>query len=266
MHLERELAVAIASAQAAGRVAAAAQTTTARRDKPDGSPVSDADIAAEAEIRKLLTTAFPADAILGEETTDDRARLDNRRLWITDPIDGTRDFLAGQRDWAVQLALAIDGELVLGVLDLPGHGACVAGVVGVGAFLCVGDRREPLTMASVQRNRLICSRSERNRAGVEAVLRALPEFSWLPTSSVGAKVWLMLRGEADLFVHPRPIAEWDVAAPAAVLIAAGGIATDLAGGALRFNTTSGKCPGLAFSRRDDHQALVARLASAGVQA
>ncbi len=266
MQLERELAVAIAAAQAAGRVAAQAQATTPRRDKPDGSPVSDADVAAETEIRRHLASAFPQDAILGEETADDALRLGNRRLWITDPIDGTRDFLAGQRDWAVQLALAIDGELALGVLDLPGYGACVAGIVGVGAFLCVGDRREALVPAPVQRNRLICSRSERNRAGVEAVLRALPEFTWLPTSSVGAKVWLMLRGEADLFVHPRPIAEWDVAAPAAVLRAAGGIATDLAGGALRFNTASGKCPGLSFSRRDDHAALVARLASGGVRA
>ena len=75
----------------------------------------------------------------------------------------------------------------------------------------------------------------------------------------------MVRGEADLYVHARSIAEWDVAAPAAVLIAAGGHATDLAGAPFRFNSPSGRCPGLVFSTRDDHPELIARLRAGGVE-
>jgi 3'-phosphoadenosine 5'-phosphosulfate (PAPS) 3'-phosphatase len=83
--------------------------------------------------------------------------------------------------------------------------------------------------------------------------------------SVGVKAWRILSGQAGLYVHPRSIAEWDAAAPAAVLAAAGGTATDLRGQALRFNSPSGRCPGLVFSKRPDHYQLVERLRLAGVE-
>ena len=75
----------------------------------------------------------------------------------------------------------------------------------------------------------------------------------------------ILLGEADLFVHPRRIAEWDAAAPAAVIAHAGGTATDLDGRGLRFNTGDGRVPGLVFSRRSDHEGLVRRMAEAGIR-
>ncbi len=254
-----ELSVACRAAHEAGAIAHEMQAGIIGTDKADGSPVTPGDLAADQVIRHHLQTAFPTDAILSEEVTDDHARLGSSRVWIIDPIDGTKDYLAGGPGWAVQIALAIDGVLVLGVLDLPGIATQLTGVPGYGATIVDRDGPRALVPVLPPRSTLIASSSARNAASLVRIRAALPEFACTTCTSVGVKVQRMLTGEADLYVHARRINEWDVAAPAAVLSAAGGTATDLAGGALAYNTADGLCPGLVFSTRGDHAELVGRL-------
>jgi 3'-phosphoadenosine 5'-phosphosulfate (PAPS) 3'-phosphatase len=265
MDLERERTVAVAAARAAGAEALRLQGRVAQRAKPDGSLVSDADLAADRMIRQALTDAFPADGMLSEEFPDDGARLARSRVWLVDPIDGTRDYLAGASGWAVQIALAEAGELVLGVLDLPAHGCTLVGMPGQGAMILdAAGAVQPLIRTAGAADVLISSTSRRNQEAVARIRKALPGFADLRASSVGIKVWRMLSGHADLYIHPRPLAEWDVAAPAAVLAAAGGTVSDLAGAPLRFNTTTGLCPGLVFTTRADQVQVIARLRAHGI--
>lgn len=260
-----DIVTALAAALAAATAASRLQAGVASRDKPDGSPVTDGDLAADLAIRTVISERRPGDAIFSEERTDDPSRLGARRVWIIDPIDGTREYLAGRPDWAVQVALAIDGHLALGVLAMPGLGVTALGVPGMGAWQIIDDRREPLCCAEGNADMLVASSSRRNRSGLEKVQAALPEFTTRHIHSIGVKAWAIINGDAALYVHTKLLAEWDAAAPAALLLAAGGRATDLAGAALRFNSVSGRCPGVVFSRRHDHDSLIARLAAGGVE-
>lgn len=264
MDLRRELDLARSAARAAGAEALRLQAGVPSRDKADGSPVTDGDLAADRIVRGAIAQAFPGDAILSEEVSDDHARLASRRLWIIDPIDGTRSYVGGGDEWCVQIALAIDGEVVLGVLDLAARGLQVWAAQGLGGGRADVDGEGPLVPIDGVRDILAGGSSERNRAQLTRVLTALPEFTHLPAHSVGVKAAQILLGEADLFVHARRIAEWDAAAPAAVLAHAGAMATDLSGNPLRFNSPSGKVPGMVFSRRADHAGICARLAAAGI--
>ena len=134
--------------------------------------------------------------------------------------------------------------------------------LGGGQADAAGERA--LTPVDGVRDILAGGTSERNRHHIARILAALPEFTHLPAQSVGVKAAQIMLGEADLFIHSRRIAEWDAAAPAAVIQHAGGTATDLGGGALRFNSPGGKVPGFVFSRRADHAELVRRIAAAGI--
>ena len=259
-----EIQVALRAAREAGATALQMQGGITATDKADGSPVTQGDLAADEIVRHHLGLAFPEDAILSEERPDDQPRLGNRRLWIVDPIDGTKDYVAGANEWAVQVALAIDGDLVLGVVDLPGEGCCLLGVPGHGAFIIDADGERPVSLAEGGDNVLITSQSRRNREAVGLIRAALPEFREAQATSVGVKAWRVIQGRAGVYIHPRSIAEWDVAAPAALLIAAGGNATDFTGGTLRYNTPSGRCNGLVFSKRPDHADIIARIQRAGV--
>ena len=258
---DSDLACAIAAARAAGETAIALQSTAGRRSKADGSPVTDGDLAADAAIRRHLP---PGDAILSEEITDDPVRLTRSRVWIIDPIDGTRDYAAGEPTWTVQVALVVDGALRLGALDMTGLGVRLVGVVGVGAWIDHGDGWQPIVANPLHRDLMVASASARNRESLTLLRACLPEFANETSTSVGLKVWRLLQAGPDLYPHTRDIYEWDAAAPAAVLIAAGGTATDAGGRELPWNTPSAKCRGLLYSTRSDHQAIAARLLAAGL--
>ena len=263
--LARELAVARAAARAAGRIAAELQSSAGRTDKPDGSPVTDGDFAADRAIQSTLRAAFPDDAILSEEVPDDGARRRVSRTWIIDPIDGTREYAAGRASWCVQIALAIEGRFVLGVLDQPSRARAWWGVPGDGAWIDRDGTVSPLRLPSSGcTTTLVAGSSARNRNALIQVRTILPEFAMITEHSVGIKVGRILAGDADLYAHARPIHAWDAAAPAAVLIAAGGTATDLAGHELRSDGPDERQAGLIFSRRADHAAIVARFAAAGI--
>jgi 3'-phosphoadenosine 5'-phosphosulfate (PAPS) 3'-phosphatase len=263
MDLLRDLAIARTAAAEAGAVALGMRGAAVAELKSDGSPVSAADRAADAVVRHHLGLHEPGLRLLSEEAEDE---VEGGRAWILDPIDGTRAYLAGEPNWCVQLALAVDGVPVLGVLDAPAWGVRLSGLVGVGAWIEDADGCRPLAVEARDQRRLVTSGSARNRAVAERLRGILDEFSWYGMDSVGIKVWHLLRGDADLSVHGRPIAAWDAGAPAAVLLAAGGRATDLAGHPLRLLGRKHPCPGLLCSVRADHAAIAGRLATGGLSA
>jgi 3'(2'), 5'-bisphosphate nucleotidase len=158
-------------------------------------------------IIESLRTHRPDDALLSEEEKDNAARLGASRVWIVDPLDGTREYGEGRADWAVHVALAIDGVATIGAVSLPGL---------------------PLTLASDDalarprhhgKPRLVVSRT-RPAAEATTVAEALGA-ELVPMGSAGAKIMAVVRGEADIYVHSGGQYEWDSCAPVAVAAAYG---------------------------------------------
>jgi 3'(2'), 5'-bisphosphate nucleotidase len=245
---ERELRAAVELARRAGEAALAFYGKPLRVDHKDefDEPVTQADRAVNELIVRALRESFPDDGILAEESVDTDRRIGRERVWMIDPIDGTRGFIAGTGDFAVQIGLAVGGRACLGVLYAPatdvlywaaqGHGAWVlrptseAGKSARAERLCVTDETEPGRM------RLAESRAHRGPR-MESVVRALGVSAEVRSHSVGIKVGLLVERQADLYIHLSPkTKQWDTCAPEAVLAEAGGRMTDLWGGALHYNT------------------------------
>lgn len=172
----------------------------------------------------------PADAVLSEEATDDSARLTASRVWIIDPLDGTREFSEGRDDWAVHIALWEDGDLSHGAIALP----------GLDAVLTSDD--PPQVWERPRRIRLAVSRS-RATALTTALGEAL-NAELVPMGSAGYKVGAVVRGEVDAYVHSGGQYEWDSAAPVAVARGAGLYTSRLDGSALRYNADNPYLPDL----------------------
>ena len=156
----------------------------------------------------MLAREFPTDAVLSEEGTDDDARLDADRVWIVDPLDGTREFgEPGRTDWAVHVALVEGGLLTAGAVALPAVGTTFA---TTGPFPEVAPRPTP---------RVVVSRT-RKPEPVLALAAAL-DAELVEMGSAGAKAMAVVRGEAEIYAHTGGQYEWDSAAPVAVARAAG---------------------------------------------
>jgi 3'(2'), 5'-bisphosphate nucleotidase len=168
----------------------------------------------------------PDDAVLSEESDDDTARLSSARVWILDPLDGTREFgEAGRDDWAVHVALWQAGELTAGAVALPAQGVTLstADVLVAGA-------------PYADRPRLVVSRT-RAPALVTTLAERL-DADLIPLGSAGAKAMAVVQGHADAYVHGGGIYEWDTAAPVAVARAAGLHTSHLDGSPLAYNQRS----------------------------
>jgi 3'(2'), 5'-bisphosphate nucleotidase len=209
--------------------------------KGGDGPVTIADTRADRLIRERLSARFPGDALLTEEHPDDPARLDARRLWLIDPLDGTQQFVRRIPEFAVMIGLAIDGEARLGVVHLPAEGRTFYGVVGVGAheLLQTTDRSQrPLRFAAGAVRapwRAAISRlnAESKTRQVVAALGA----SELMSGSVGRKAGLVVSGEADFYLSlGGRTKHWDACAPDAIVRAAGGFFGTPEGLPLRYNT------------------------------
>jgi 3'(2'), 5'-bisphosphate nucleotidase len=190
-----------------------------------------------------LARLRPDDAVLSEEGADDLARLAARRVWIVDPLDGTREFgEAGRRDWAVHVALWADGGLVAGAVSLPAQGKVlstenppVPRPVESGS----GDADRGGQSASPPL-RLLVSRS-RPPDFVQAMAGELGA-ELIGMGSAGAKAAAVIMGEADAYVHSGGQYEWDSAAPVAVAQAAGLHASRINGSPLRYNQADPSVP------------------------
>jgi 3'(2'), 5'-bisphosphate nucleotidase len=194
------------------------------------------DAAAQRALAAGLAAARPGDAVLSEEATDDAARLDAARVWIIDPLDGTREYSEGRSDWAVHVALWADGDLVAGAVALPGLGTVLTS--DPAPVVPPRNAAAPLRMA-VSR-----SRPPAIATGVAESLGA----DLVAMGSAGFKVASVVRGEADLYVHGGGQYEWDSAAPVAVALAAGLHASRLDGSPLRYNQADPYLPDLVVCR------------------
>lgn len=202
------------------------------------------DELANAFIMRALRRNRPDDAILSEEERDNSARLSASRVWIVDPLDGTREYGEARADWAVHVALAIDGTATLGAVALPGL---------------------PLTLTSADtlsrphhsgRLRMLVSRT-RPAAEAVAVAEALGA-ELVPMGSAGAKAMAVVRGEADIYLHSGGQYEWDSCAPVAVAQAAGLHVSRIDGSPLRYNQRDTLLPDLLVCPKE-HAARVIEL-------
>src|SRR6266487_1826658 len=174
-------------------------------------------------IGALLSQLHPADPVLSEEAVDDPRRLSAQRVWIVDPLDGTREFAEMDRsDWAIHVALAVDGVPVVGAVALPALDE-----------LFSTRTPPPLPSPSAGRLRILVSRSR--PPAFAGTLAGMLDADLVEMGSAGAKTMAVLKGEADAYVHDGGQYEWDSAAPVAVARAAGLHASRLDGSALCYN-------------------------------
>ena len=241
-------------------------------------PVSAADLAVNQWLLEGLAQAFPSApwTLLSEETAKQQLTegvpLEAEWLWILDPLDGTKDFLQGTGEYAVHLALVRGQQVVLGVVLLPEPEELWFGLLGGGAPRAWRENRggERFAPALSCRSRLpelvlVASRNHRDQR-LEALVADLALGASRAIGSVGGKVATILRGEADLYLSlsgrsaPK---DWDMAAPEAVLRAAGGAFSHADGRPLTYNTGDVRQAGcLIASHGPNHQELCARSAAA----
>jgi 3'(2'), 5'-bisphosphate nucleotidase len=186
-------------------------------------------------IAAVLANERPDDAVLSEEGADDPARLDAKRVWIVDPLDGTREFgEPGRTDWAVHVALWAGGDLEVGAVGLPALGQ----VLSTAAPPTLPPANGP--------PRLIVSRSRPPRVALHLCQSLDGEL--VEMGSAGAKAMAVVRGEADVYVHAGGQYEWDSAAPVAVARAAGAHTSRIDGSPLTYNQPDPSLPDLLICR------------------
>ena len=195
-----------------------------------------ADQVANAFILTALAEWRPDDAILSEESPDDRERLACSRVWIIDPLDGTREYAEGRDDWAVHVALAVDGAPRIGAVALPAQ-----------ARLFRSDRVERPRFGDGPPKMLV----SRTRPPAEVRdIAALLGAQLVPMGSAGAKAMAIVSGAADLYYHAGGQHEWDNCAPAAVALGAGLHASRIDGSDLRYNQADTCIPDLVIGRAE----------------
>ena len=241
-NMESDLQLAERLATTAGNILLALQKTSGLEGKALGKV---GDEQANAWLMNALRTCRPDDAILSEEETDSgesrAARLASKRVWIIDPLDGTREY--GERlgegwrtDWAVHVALSIDGQAAVSAVALPGLNLTLTS----GAPLPLRPANSPLKMLV-----------SRTRPAAEALMVAEKlGAELLPMGSAGAKAMAVVRGEADIYLHTGGQYQWDNCAPVAVALAAGLHCSRVDGSPIIYNAPNTSLPDLLICRME----------------
>jgi len=211
--------------------------------KEGGDPLTEADTAVNEAILSVLPRS--GEGWLSEETIDDSSRLEAARVWIVDPIDGTREFVQGIPEWCVSIGLIEDGVPVAGGILAPAPGHRVVGSIEDGVTLN-GNPVRARPGDSLSGALVLASRSEVKRGEWD---RFFPtEISIRNMGSVAYKLALVAAGLADATWTLVPKNEWDVAGGAALVAAAGGVVFDLRGGRRRFNSLDPKMDGFVATK------------------
>lgn len=225
-------------------------------EKSPGNPVCEIDLAVDELLKVRLGAIDPDAGWLSEETVDNADRLARRRVWVVDPIDGTRDYVRGRPGWAVSIAL-VDGERpVLAVLDAPARGEHWHAVAGGGAW----RDDQPITASA-----------HAAIAGARVPADALPRADRVMVTvakpnSIALRIAMVAAGEADLLATIRWGHEWDIAAATLIARESGAVVTDALGRKLRFNTPRGQAFGVLATAPALHEAAVAHLRPRAVEA
>jgi myo-inositol-1(or 4)-monophosphatase len=227
--------------------------------KGPGQVVTAADVEVDRLLYETLIGAFPGDAWLSEERADDGARLRRGRVWVVDPIDGTRAFASGLPEFAISVALLVDGIPVLGVVANPATGERFEAERSCGAWQGAARLRTS-ALGTLEGARLLSSRTEMRRRHWAALM---PEAVFTDLSSLAYKLALVACGRFDGLISLRASHDWDIAAALLLIEEAGGLLTSADGADLALNQPEPRHPGLvAAGNRELHGALLMRLASA----
>jgi myo-inositol-1(or 4)-monophosphatase len=256
---DADLALLIDAARAAGEIAA----RHFQRDpdvwhKPgDAGPVTEADIAIDTMLRETLLAARPDYGWLSEETPDTPARLGTRRLFIVDPIDGTRAFIDGSRAFAHSLAVVDDGQVTAGVVFLPMMDKLYASTIGQGATLNGVPIAASVITSEANANVL----TTKTNLGANHWPGGVPQITPQFRSSLAYRMSLVAEGRFDAMMTFRDTWEWDIAAGALIAAEAGAVISDGHGGPIRFNNPSAQVAGVVTGAPGLHAALMRRRAA-----
>lgn len=227
------------------------RTDFARWEKVPGSPVCEVDLAVDTMLRERLSALLPDAGWLSEETADNPDRLACNRIWVVDPIDGTRDYIRGRAGWAVSVALVEAGRPIIGVLDAPARDEVWQASAGGGAMLngrpLSASRRDAFAGARVPTDAL--PKADRDLTMVEK------------PNSIALRMAMVADDRADLVATLRWGNEWDIAAAALIATEAGGAVTDALGVHLSFNKPDPCAFGVITSSRGIHKAALERLSA-----
>ena len=231
----------------------------------DVEPVTQADRIANELIVNGLKQQFPSDGILAEESVDTERRLSKSRVWMVDPLDGTNGFIDGNGDFAVQIGLVENGEVVVAAVYLPLADVMYRAVIGGGAWIerpqteperaLVSNRQTFATM------RLAASRSHRSPR-MNKVVERFGFREEVQRGSVGIKIGLLVEQQCDVYIHLSPrTKQWDTCAPQLILTEAGGKLSDLFGQPLNYNVKDvNNRNGLVASNGAAHDLIIENLA------
>ncbi len=224
-------------------------------EKGVNDPVTAADHASNRAILAVLAQNCPDDRILSEESPPPDEAYRQGRLWVVDPLDGTKEFIAHNGEFSIMVGLAEAGTTVLGAVYQPAVDRLFAGFVSGGAWVVAGAQQTieaaPLVLSASPEPkhpiRFVRSRSHPDER-LQRLAAELGDTEEVISGSVGIKCALVANGEADLYVHPVPfLKEWDTCAPEAVLRGAGGSVTDCSGTPLRYGKSDPRQPGGIFA-------------------
>ena len=224
-------------------------------DKGEGQgPVTAADLAVNAHLAGVLQGARPGYGWLSEESPDDAARLSRERVFIIDPIDGTRAFIEGNGNWAHSLAIAERGQVTAAVVYLPARDLMFTAALGQGAAL----NGEPIRTGAVKALGQATVLTAKPTMAPENWAK-VPPFKRAFRSSLAYRLGLVAEGRFDAMLTLRPAWEWDIAAGSLIVAEAGGTAQDRTGGALRFNNPVPQQNGVVAANQSLARAIFAHL-------
>lgn len=211
--LERDLTFAIHAARDAG----ARAMSLRRLERWEGKTLGDVcDQACDGFLHGLLAGRYPDDGVLSEETVDTPERLSCSRVWIVDPLDGTKEYAQLRDDWAVHVALAVDGRCALGAVALPSKGQVFYGIAQPGSERAGVDGGAALSLVAGDTEAAATPRIAVSRSHTPEWVEHFADAvggELAPAGSAGNKAAMLLSGEADMYVHKVGLKEWDTCAP-----------------------------------------------------
>jgi myo-inositol-1(or 4)-monophosphatase len=262
--LNADLELAVAAARRAGAVVMRhfGREMVVEMKAP-GQPLTEADLAADALLKDMLLGERPGYGWLSEETADGPDRLARRRVWIVDPIDGTRSFIAGLPEFSISIGLAVDGAAAVGVVYNPARDELFHAIRGNGARVTAEGDDHPLRTVSSGHGAatglptMLASRSE-IAAGEFDGLR--DGWHLQPVGSTAYKLAMVAAGTGSAYVSRGPKSEWDVCAGVLLVREAGGRVTDMEGGDPAFNRRDPYVHGMLAAEPTLHESLLRRVA------
>ena len=253
---DAEYQVALHAALKAGEVVEKYfHQTVAVRHKSKNQPVTVADDEANAIIHQLVFNSFPKDGWLSEETKDNHLRLSCNRVWIVDPLDGTKEFINSIPEFAISIALVVKGRPVVGVVYNPITKEMFSAQVGKGAFLNQLSIHVSSQSDLVQA-KILASRSELARDEWKSIEGG---FHIVPAGGMAYKMVLVACGKCDGSFSLQPKSEWDICAGHLIVEEAGGMVTQLDGSAFVYNQKNVRVMGIVHSNSLLHSQILKKI-------